>query len=357
MRFGSLFSGIGGLDLGLEWAGMECAWMVEKDQQCRGWLHQNWPHVRIHDDVTTFDATLAAPVDLICGGFPCQPVSLAGRREGARDTRWLWPVMRDIVSSVRPAWVLGENTPGLITMGLDGVLADLEALGYSCRTFVIPACAVNAPHRRDRVFVVAHTLRSGCAKGEPSDTRQAGRGSLTGDGSEGGLADAALRGRDGVPGTEPGEHRGPSREAGRRGVVCRLAHSGHDHAIPEGHRSQGQGGIGPAGFALDGGGMGNAHGAGLPTSEQPGEPGEAECGMCARSTATQPSDAPCAWADAEWLMCADGKARRVKPGVRLLAHGIPGRVARLKALGNAVVPQVAYEIGRAIMAAGGEGVG
>ena len=172
MLVGSLFSGIGGLDLGLERAGMEIVWQCEKDPFCRGVLRQHWPTARLFDDVTTIDPDDLDPVDLICGGFPCQPVSLAGRRQGANDARWLWPAMRGIISHVRPSWVLGENTPGLITMGLDGVLLDLEALGYACRTFVVPACAVDAPHRRDRVFIVAHAGSSGRDQGRVLWARQ-----------------------------------------------------------------------------------------------------------------------------------------------------------------------------------------
>ena len=157
LTFGSLFAGIGGFDLGLERAGMECVWQCEKDPYALKVLEKHWPDVRRYDDITTLDAATLAPVDLICGGFPCQPFSVAGKRKGASDDRFLWPAMLKVVETVRPTWVLGENVPGLISLGLDGMLSDLEGLGYSVRAFVVPACAVDATHRRDRLWVIAHS--------------------------------------------------------------------------------------------------------------------------------------------------------------------------------------------------------
>ena len=184
MRFGSLFSGIGGLDLGLERAGMECAWQVEIDEWCRRVLARHWPDVPRWDDATTF---LADPnddrgrggsgppsgwarsevgrgseaVDLICGGFPCQPVSLAGKRRGQDDERWLWPEFARIVRLLRPRYVLVENVPGLLARGMGDVLGGLAASGYDTEWDCIPAAAVGAPHLRYRVFIVAHAPSAG----------------------------------------------------------------------------------------------------------------------------------------------------------------------------------------------------
>lgn len=112
---------------------------------------------RIHRDIRRLDGSLYRGVWLITGGFPCQPYSVAGKRGGSKDDRALWPEMLRVINQSRPTWVLGENVPGLITMELDRCLSDLEAIGYSCRPFVVPACAVNAKHRRDRVWIVAHS--------------------------------------------------------------------------------------------------------------------------------------------------------------------------------------------------------
>jgi hypothetical protein len=129
LRIGSLFSGVGGLELGLERAGLgHVVWQVEKDAHCRAVLARHWPDVERHEDVREFRAA-AGSVDLICGGFPCQPWSVAGKRRGADDERHLWPEFARIIEEARPAWVVGENVPGLRTRGLRGVLADLARLG------------------------------------------------------------------------------------------------------------------------------------------------------------------------------------------------------------------------------------
>ena len=156
LTFGSLFAGIGGFDLGFERAGMRCLWQVEIDPFCQKVLAKHWPAVQRFEDVKNVGAGNLQPVDVICGGFPCQPHSLAGQRKGAADDRDLWPEYRRIIAELNPAYVVGENVPGIRTTILDSVLSDLENLNYSWQSFVIPACAVDAPHRRDRVFIVAH---------------------------------------------------------------------------------------------------------------------------------------------------------------------------------------------------------
>ena len=159
MRFGSLFSGIGGFDLGLERAGMECAWQVEIDEYCLKVLEKHWPSVSRYTDIRECGRDNLEPVDLICGGFPCQPYSVAGKRRGAEDDRNLWPEFLRIVRELRPAWVVGENVPGIVPMYLDEVLSDLEGEAYTCWTFNIPACAFDAPHRRERIWIVAYAER------------------------------------------------------------------------------------------------------------------------------------------------------------------------------------------------------
>lgn len=164
MRVGSLFSGIGGLDLGLEWAGMEIVWQSEIDEYASAVLRKHWPHVPNLGDIKAIDPASLPSVDLICGGYPCQPFSLAGQRKGQKDDRHLWPVMRQVVATVRPDWCLCENVAGHVTMGLDDVLSDLEAIGYACQPFVIPACAVGTRSIRNRVWILAHTECS-CIQG------------------------------------------------------------------------------------------------------------------------------------------------------------------------------------------------
>ena len=165
MRVLDLFSGIGGFSLGLQRAGMQTVAFCEIDPFCRRVLEKRFPGVPIFDDIRTLTkrslqeagvTSDAEPIDLICGGFPCQPFSVAGNQRGDQDDRYLWPEMLRVISEVRPTWIIGENVPGIINMALDNVLSDLENLSYACQTFNIPACAVDAPHQRKRVWIVAH---------------------------------------------------------------------------------------------------------------------------------------------------------------------------------------------------------
>ena len=160
LAFGSLFAGIGGLDLGLERAGMICKWQVEVNDYATKVLEKHWPDVARFRDVRECGAHNLEPVDLICGGFPCQDVSLAGKRAGLEGERTtLWSEFARIIREIRPRWVLAENVPGLLSSDsgrfFGRVLGDLAACGYDAEWDTIPACAVGAPHRRYRVFVVA----------------------------------------------------------------------------------------------------------------------------------------------------------------------------------------------------------
>jgi len=203
-----LFSGIGGFALAARWAGFETVQFVELDPFCQKVLNKNFPGVPIHDDIKTFtytdiyksgtqsrndeemrgfpkeecesghSSTLLRGSDsreqpiptttnkfrptpfILTGGFPCQPFSCAGKRKGKEDDRYLWPEMLRVISEARPTWVIGENVGGFVNMGLDECISDLEAEGYEVQPFIIPACAKNAPHRRDRVWICAHSVNS-----------------------------------------------------------------------------------------------------------------------------------------------------------------------------------------------------
>ena len=162
MRHGSLFSGIGGFDLAAEWMGWEnvfhCEWMPFP----RKILEYYWPKAISYEDITKTDFTIhRGTIDILTGGFPCQPYSSAGKRLGKEDERHLWPHMRRAIREIEPTWVVGENVRGLTNWNggvvFEEVCADLEACGYEVQPVLLPACAVGTPHRRDRIWFVAYS--------------------------------------------------------------------------------------------------------------------------------------------------------------------------------------------------------
>jgi len=160
MRLLDLFSGIGGFSYAAEKliGGYETVAFCEMDEFCQKVLKKHWPQVPIFDDVRTLDAARLGRIDIVTGGYPCQPFSQAGRRQGEEDERHLWPEMLRIIKSCQPRYVLAENVAGHVTMGLDQVLTDLEDQGYTTRAIIVPACAKNAPHRRDRVWIIGQNV-------------------------------------------------------------------------------------------------------------------------------------------------------------------------------------------------------
>jgi DNA (cytosine-5)-methyltransferase 1 len=314
------------------------------------------------------------------GGYPCQPFSVAGVRRGMSDDRYLWPECARLLGALeeRPAWCLFENVDGHRDLGLDRTLFDLEALGYAGRPFWIPACAVGAPHDRMRVWIVAKGLDDAtgarCAGPGRSEAvaevwRETWRGEPAGRGGDGRIAVADAEGER--------KHRSANaaRTAGRSGaenarVVGALADAPGllGRAVvgdePDGDVSGGTGELADAGDGQlskpqrraqrrDG-----ARSTGSPVGElvnstrdgwgegwaEPGVWGGRSTTACASGADSDP------WGHAVWVECADGKLRRTEPGLGLLAHGISERVARLRALGNAIVPQVAAQILSAIIA-------
>ncbi len=310
MRVLDLFSGIGGFSLGLERAGMETVAFVEIEPFCQKVLAKHWPGVPIHKDIRELKGDAIGPVDLICGGYPCQPFSTAGKRGGASDDRHLWPEYLRLIQELRPSWVIGENVAGHISMGLDQVLADLEGEGYTWEAFVIPACAVDAPHRRDRVWIIANRIELG------------------------GRADAGAQSR---AKKECAELFGENREAlpGHVEEICGdVANAGRNakRSSEVLHRKKEERGERGFDAANSGETLADAKRIGLLQSREHGFP---------VSTAEN--------LERKTNRVDDASRWEPEPAVGRVAHGVPRRVDRLKALGNAVVPQIPEIIGRAIM--------
>jgi DNA (cytosine-5)-methyltransferase 1 len=264
LTVGSLFAGIGGFDLGFERAGFTVRWQVEIDPWARRVLERHWPHVQRHDDIRTASAATLPPVDVLVGGFPCQDISLAGTGAGIADgTRsGLWAEYARLIGELRPRYVVVENVAALRSRGLGRVLGDLAACGYDAEWDCLPAAAVGAPHRRDRLWLVAY----------PHGRRCQGQR----------LAEPA--GQQGARGREPD----------RRGT------DGHQHDTT------------------------------LSVAEPPAI-------FRTRGREKGRAIAQCDW----WA---------VEPPVGRVVDGLPGRVDRLRGLGNAIVPQIAQYLAERILA-------
>ena len=158
LTHGSLFSGIGGFDLAASWVGFKNIFQVEIDEYCLKTLNKNFPNVTKYEDIREFSGKkYNGTIDIVSGGFPCQPFSVSGLRKGTKDNRYLWKEMLRVIREIKPIAILGENVPGIIGMELDNVQADMESAGYKTQTFIIPACSVGAWHKRDRVWIVCYS--------------------------------------------------------------------------------------------------------------------------------------------------------------------------------------------------------
>ena len=156
-----LFSGIGGFALAAKWNGYRTVGFCDNEPYAQAVLKKHWPEVPCHKDIREVRGELYAGVTLLTGGFPCQPFSVAGKQRGKDDDRYLWPEMLRIIQEARPTWIIGENVAGIVNLALDQVCADLEDQGYEVEPIIIPACSVDAPHRRNRVWIVANSNNKG----------------------------------------------------------------------------------------------------------------------------------------------------------------------------------------------------
>lgn len=319
MRHLDLFSGIGGFALAARWAGWETIGFCDNEEFAQRVLKKHWPAVPCYPDIRTLKGSdIGGTVDIVTGGYPCQPFSSAGKRRGTGDDRHLWPEMFRIILETRPRWVVGENVAGHISMGLDSVLSDLASAGYEALPFVIPACAVAAPHRRDRIWTVAYSARAG-EWGGVRNIRET-------DGGSGGTLFQQPNGTSqNVSDPDRYQSQRRSRQTGGEGQEVRLR-PGLD--TPDVGNGLGEPRQPPQQDVA------HAIGERQQGSGQPLNPGDSAAQGQGQTNNAFDECEPCIWP--------------VEPSVGRVAHGVPGRVDRLRGLGNAIVPQVAFEIFRAI---------
>ena len=395
MTHASLFSGIGGAELAASWMGWTNLFHCELNPFCRKVLEYWFPNSTSYGDITTTDFTpWRGKINILTGGFPCQPFSLAGNRKGAEDDRYLWPHMLRAVREIQPAWVVGENVAGILTMvqpgeavdvasqatlfgedndpvtrlrqtyTLEAICQDLEDAGYSVQPFLVPACAVGAPHRRDRVWIVARLAadtagigraRRSAAGGRHDDNPPLGRdllGTASGRGGERIAPNTSDAGAETMQCGRQDRVRadGASTHAHHNG----LEHTAHNGEIPREETKICRQGSEPA-IRIE------ADGQGWPAPHAPQQQGERigleqqepfrpQQGQLRGSNCEDDSSLPAdRWRDFPTQSPVCGR----HDGLSALLDGISfprWREESLKAYGNAIVPQVAYEIFHAIQA-------
>ena len=329
-----LFSGIGGFALAARWNGYRTVGFCDNEPYAQAVLKKHWPDVPCHKDIREVRGELYAGVTLLTGGFPCQPFSVAGKQGGKDDDRYLWPEMLRVIREARPTWIIGENVAGIVNMALDQVHTDLEAEGYEVESIIIPACAVDAPHRRNRVWIVAHSKLHGNQRterginaeadcvAESFGTKDCSTWEPIGTGEQ--QRRETEQRHDDVADTfslsEGSAHRSKEREciggrqeqdiSQRNEVGRNSSDCGEDVAN-----------------AVNQGWQGRVHRR--EDAERKGVDGHSGC--CGATHGQS--------GEATWLP---------EPNVGRVAHGVPNRVAKLRGLGNAIVPQVASEIIRCI---------
>lgn len=368
MTHGELFAGIGGFGLAAHWAGIDTLWANEIDPFAAKVLRKNFPNTTIYEkDIREITKETTPSVDIISGGFPCQPFSQAGRRKGTDDNRYLWPEMLRVIRELQPTYVIGENVAGLLSMEngetLKTILSDLENEGYNNEVFLIPACAKGAWHRRDRLWIISHVSDTDNARERTSRSRdnknreKKDKGWKEQPQFESGRYSQDATNTDNTGLSDRDKQRGGSQASDGEGLdsVSRCGTS-RDVTNPSTAGLQGVVGAQSQG---SGDGLTNSSEDATNTDTNPiqGMEQEPQQGRHQRQIGLHSGKTEQCSRSTESSMggVADGVSSRVDrywdnepEGVPRVAKGVKNRVGRLKGLGNAIVPAMAYEIFKTI---------
>ena len=324
LTVGSLFSGIGGLDLGLERAGMNVIWQSEIDPYACRVLSKHWPEVVNHGNIKEINWQKVERPDVICGGYPCQPFSTAGKRRGEEDPRHLWPWVRTAISELRPRYAILENVRGHLSMGGLSVIGELASIGYDAEWRIVSAASVGANHRRDRVIIVAYPNGGRCEQCQSKTESFQGLSCSCQRDMADPSGERCMDGRPQVNTTD-----------GRLTTQPQPLNSSTEMAYTDSIRLEGQRAEQQTAGAI--------RGSEIPDNERIGN---GQHRLTADATETRGLG----------VFDQRGEARydgwqwwTIEPNVGRVANGIPNRVDRLRGLGNAVVPQVAEVIGRLVI--------
>ena len=322
-----LFSGIGGFSLGLERVGFNTIAFCERDRYCQLLLQKHWKGVKIYDDITKLEGKdIKEPVDILTGGFPCQPYSVAGKQKGTRDDRYLWPEMFRVIKEVQPTFVIAENVRGLINiqdgMVFETVCSNLESEGFEIQTFIIPAAGVGAPHKRERVWIVGYSKHNGSLASKKSRGNQEVNG-RTQEGQNQTIESER------TSGSRNHEIMEDSRRTLRQG--SELSKKNADESRQEDADKSERSSSTSESYVANTESFSSYGREFQPSKEKSGQE---------RSTRIETRGINSYESDRNWWF--------VEPDVGRVANGIPGRSHRLKGLGNAIVPKIAEQIGRAI---------